>query len=222
MSTGRKRPWRAAHDEAEAFRALFPQSCYMRWQLGGSIRRQREQVGDVDHVIIPAVAHRERQGSLFAEPERVAVDLLWEHLDGLVAGGLCKLAQYVRSDGSTFTRWGDTARGVEFKGFKHELWTCVPESWGAQLAIRTGPPKFSQRLASLIKRTGHRNKDGYVWRCEPCPNCVEGHRDNLCRLCDGYQLHPVQKVSVPDESDYLRICGVPWVAPERRDDWQQQ
>ena len=65
------------------------------------------------------------------------------------------------------------------------------------MAIRTGPAELSQRLVVGLKRRGHRNKDGYVWKCGRCldaPTCGE-----KCPGCQGTGLVPEDRVSVPDE-----------------------
>lgn len=67
-----------------------------------------------------------------------------------------------------------------------------PRSWGNILAIRTGPASFSKGLVvSLLKRRWAQ-ANGLVWdaadRVVPCP----------------------------EEEDFFRACGRPWVRPEDR------
>ena len=80
-----RRPLRKATEDAEAFRALFPASTYERWEIAGSIRRGRPEVGDVEHVIVPRFGAIQITLGLFAESQ--TVNLLWHHLDGLVRAG---------------------------------------------------------------------------------------------------------------------------------------
>jgi hypothetical protein len=160
-----KRPLARARDDAEAFRALFPSACYLRWEIAGSVRRGVSECGDVDHVVIPVFGEIPAAGDLFGRTERV--NLLWFHLDALAKSGVevrKHLYTIHRKDGGTSVtpKWGDAQRGVEFRGAKHEVWTAGADNWGAQLAIRTGPGPFSKMLVNALQRNGYVNADGYV------------------------------------------------------------
>jgi DNA polymerase/3'-5' exonuclease PolX len=68
------------------------------------------------------------------------------------------------------------------------------DNWGAIFAIRTGPSDFSKALVTHIKyRTPYRQVDSA-----------------LVRQFSG------EVVPVPEEADYFRLAGLPWIAPERR------
>jgi DNA polymerase/3'-5' exonuclease PolX len=66
-----------------------------------------------------------------------------------------------------------------------------PAEWGAIFAIRTGSAEFSQRCMVALRRRGLRCQDGAVWR------------GNV-------------KLATPEEADFFRACGLPWVPPEER------
>ncbi len=68
-----------------------------------------------------------------------------------------------------------------------------PAQWGAIFAIRTGPAEYSQAAVTRCKSRGLR--------------CVDGH---LERVSDG------SFVRTPEERDFFRECGVPFVPPEKR------
>jgi DNA polymerase/3'-5' exonuclease PolX len=75
-----------------------------------------------------------------------------------------------------------------------DLFLATVDNWGAILAIRTGPDEFSKALVTHIKyRTPYQQRDGV-----------------LVRQVSG------EVVPVPEEQEYFRLAGVPWIAPERR------
>lgn len=212
MSTATlKRSWAQANEDGRALRDLFPEACYSVWSSAGSVRRRRQEVGDIEHVIVPAFDNLP-SNTLFAEPERT--NLLWFHLDALLKlRGELEKAIY----GATGPRWGEKYRGVSFRGFTHELFTADADNLGSVLAIRTGPADFSQKLVRNLWDRGYRNKDGYVWRCEPCPR-IHGTcaADGKACICEGTRLIPASKVAVPDEETFFDLCGVKYLSPEAR------
>lgn len=206
MSTGIKRPLKTAQADAVAFQAMFA-GCYERFEIAGSIRRKKSECGDCECCIIPRFETK-IGGGLFAEP----VNLLWERLDALVAGG--KLVKHMY--GTTGFRWGPLYRGVEFRGALHELYTSDDVGWGSTLAIRTGSAEFSQQLVTGLLRAGRRNKDGKVWKCGPCGDCREHGPSDKCPECGGRGLRPLEIIPVPTEEEFFELCGTKWVEPERR------
>lgn len=238
--TSSKRPLAEAIADAQAFRDLFPPETFEVWKGAGSVRRKCELVSDVDHVVIPRFGEI-ASGDLFGTPS--TVNLLWHHLDALVAGR--QLEKWVRENGQS--AWGERQRAVRFRGHKHELWCADRDNWGSILAIRTGPGDFSQRLVIQIQYAGYANVDGYVvsnhdWRCvcgwagtDPLWMPIEEARGRLdgtfvvrapgdvrecaayCPKCNsGCGLTRV-RVPVPTEEEYFRLCRMPYVAPwERR------
>lgn len=214
-TTMSKRQLHEALADAMAFRDLFPREAYERWEFAGSIRRKKQHVADVEHVIIPAFGDVPGK-DLFATPTRT--NLLLTCLDGLVETSVASKHVYGGANGATW-RWGEKYRGVDFRGFNHELFCADADNWGATLAIRTGPAEFSQRLVTGLLRQGRRNKDGKVWRCEPCEWCVVpavGADPDKCGKCDSTKLLPVEPIPVPDERAYFELCGMKYAEPEFR------
>jgi DNA polymerase/3'-5' exonuclease PolX len=183
-----KRPWAVAMIDADDFRGLFPKSSYERWEIAGSVRRQRPLVGDVEHVVIPVYGEVERGDGLFAVKERV--NLLWHRLDALAREGQVSKHVY----GWSGYRWGEIYRGCDFRGFNHEFFLADPDNFGGTLLIRTGPAEFSERVVTRMKDGGmYRQRDGYVWR-----------------------VGTGERVPVADEAAYFRLAGMPYVEPELR------
>lgn len=158
MSTvAAKRDLGQAIQDAEAFRDMFPASCYVRWEFAGSLRRKRPWIGDIEHVILPVFGEAPVPGSLFGADTR-RCNLLWHHLDALVCGG--QINKAICSNGTT--RWGEKYRGVTFRGFAHELFMADQDNWGAILAIRTGPSDYSKMLVTRLHDTQLRMDGGYL------------------------------------------------------------
>lgn len=183
-----RRPLEQAVADAEAFRDLFPPTTYARWEIAGSVRRRRATCGDVEHVVIPAFGDVDLGGGLFPQLERV--NLLWFHLDALVRKGEVTKHLY----GTRGFSWGEVQRGTDWRGFRHEVYTCDADAWGSNLAVRTGPAQLSKRLVESLKHHGYDH-------------------------CGGYRVMHVQSgepVPVRDERQYFDLCGVEWTEPERR------
>lgn len=238
MSTSIKRTYHRALHDAEAFRALFAPACYARWEIAGSLRRRKPEVGDVEHVIVPAFGTIPGDG-LFAEPRQV--NLLWQRLDDMVKAGTLTRHVYASAAGAT-ERWGDRYRGVDYMGFNHEIFTACEENWGSVLAIRTGPAEFSKGLVVGLQRKGYMNKGGYVrnksqWVCSACcwrgtaplwtpvarrkPEYIrtiaggfeEGAACPGCRSSDYLQA---SIVPVPTEERFFELAGAEYLLPEQR------
>lgn len=177
-TTATKRPLAKAIAEAEAFRDLCA-GAYHRWEIAGSVRRHKPEVGDIEHVVIP-------DGNA-----------LWARLESLLPGdglwgeavGTIEKAGY--PDGSH--RWGEKYRGVMFRGFRHEIFAADALNWGAILAIRTGPAEFSQRLVTDIKRGGLRQDGGYVKDAHGNIVSVPDEATFL-RLCGSAWIEPCDRV----------------------------
>lgn len=212
-TTMTKRPLEQAIADARAFRDLFA-DCYEHWDIAGSVRRRQPFVGDVEHVVIAAA--REAPG-LFAGQPVESVNLMWDRVEQLLLQGRVVKHDYGR-DGTALFRWGTKYRGVDFRGFNHELFLAQPNNLGPTLAIRTGPAEFSQRLVARLHRCCYRNHRGNVWSCDACPSCSDAERDRgiTCPRCDGTGLLPVAIVPVADERAYFRLAGLPWTEPEDR------
>lgn len=183
--------------EGEHFRALF-HGCSVRWEVAGSIRRRRADVGDIEHVVIaahgvPVVAPEDSSSALFTPLAGPGVNLLWRRCDELLAMGVLSKAIY--SDGKA--RWGQVMRGILLAGVRHEVWTCAAETWGSCLAIRTGPEELCERLMGQLKANGR-----YV------------HDHGAVRYAGGASAGEIR--ATPAEREFFELCGMVWCEPEGR------
>lgn len=187
-TTQSKRAHAEALADAMAFRELFD-GCYDEWHVAGSIRRNKPEVGDIEHVIVPRFGDVPT-GGLFSN-ETARVNLVWHKLESLLGVGDIDKHRYgeIRS-----TRWGDLYRGVDFRGFNHELFTADADNLGAILAIRTGPADYSQALVTRLKDGGmYRQSGGYV-----------------------VHVKSGERVPVRTEEAFFKLCRLPYVEPEKR------
>lgn len=155
-TTDTKRTLEQATEDAHAFVKLLP-GCIRMWEIAGSVRRRKPEVGDIEHVIIPVGTK------------------LHDRLDELVGTDLFPgdgtVTKAVYPNGTH--RWGDKYRGVMFRGFRHELFLADEQNWGCILAIRTGPAAMSERLVTALHRTRLRQSESYLRYQDgtiyPCP-----------------------------------------------------
>lgn len=143
--------------------------------IAGSIRRHCPEVKDIEIVCEPSMV----TDGMFGD-ERLAVAEIQELV----------------------SHWGPTPKlgrkyiqvlDVLGSGIVLDLFLVTPPaSWGALLAIRTGPAAFSQMLVTRIK--------GRLW------SCTEGH------VID----HLGRDVPTPTEQDFFDAAQVQWLEPEER------
>jgi DNA polymerase/3'-5' exonuclease PolX len=131
------------HDDAlpiaqDVVRQLAPHC--ERIEIGGSIRRGKTEVKDIEVVAIP----KPYDVGLFASGIALIVDQ-W----GKVRGELpCKYTQRILPD-----------------GIKLDLFMCEPNNWGLIYALRTGPSEWNQSfLLPSVTASGLIMRDGYLWR----------------------------------------------------------
>ena len=166
-----------------------------RIEIAGSIRRRKTEPNDIEVVAIPKpydvglfesglakVVNRWPKGELGPDCRYT------QRLVPLVAPLEMELAQIT---GSGPFKVGDV---------KLDLFLVTPQTWGLQLAVRTGSASFSHKvLAARWSRIGYRGDGGVLY-----PE-------------DGSDLHGAGPVTFAEEEDLFRFLGVPWVPPEQRE-----
>lgn len=196
MSTGTKLPRDRAQRIADEFLSLFV-NCYDHWCFAGSLRRGRESIGDIEHVVCPKFVPR-LSDDLYGTPGG-SCNAVWERSEALLRDKTVTKAVY----GDTKAhRWGEKYRGMMFGGVKHELFMADVNNLGSILTIRTGPAAFSERCVTLLKQGGrYRQEKGYVRRV----------------IAGDVSLLTEHIVPCPTEAEYLRLCGLPNIPVTERD-----
>jgi DNA polymerase/3'-5' exonuclease PolX len=198
-----KHPLDNAIAAAEGIKMLFGPGAYSQWTFAGSIRRQRDEVGDIDHVVMPAL-EVQPSADLFGTPCD-PVNLIWLRLDDLVADPESGVAK--ATDARGLTCYGDVVRRVTYRGVRHEFYTATPLNIGVVLAIRTGPADLSRHLVTVIKQAGYE-----------CRNGFQVHRiSNSALILDEDAARESEPVPVPDEEAFFRLAKVRFVPPQDRD-----
>jgi len=206
MSTAERRiPLVHARKIADGLREILAPACH-RFEIAGSIRRERPTVGDIEIVCIPKAGEPlAPQAALFGDPGAVRSNLLWEAIETHSDGHLRLMPIKPGVEGlEPDLRWL-SKRPVGSKLFKLwlpraqakvELYLCTPETWGCVFAIRTGSAVFAQSLVTrwtAVSNGGHFRDGRMCWR-------------------DGVAI------PTPEEEDVFRNCRVEFLAPKDRID----
>jgi DNA polymerase/3'-5' exonuclease PolX len=111
-----------------------------RVEIGGSIRRGKVAVKDIEIIAIP----KPYNIGLFSSGIAQIVDQ-WEKVRGELP---CKYTQRILP-----------------AGIKLDLFMCEPNNWGLIYALRTGPSEWNQSfLLPSVTSAGLVMRDGYLWR----------------------------------------------------------
>lgn len=187
-------PLDVARRAAERLVTTLAPAC-ARIEIAGSIRRGKPEVGDIELVAIPSVMET-TQLDLFGEVRAVQKrNLLDEELERLI-----EMRAIRRTPPSPDARaaWGEHYKKLWLAAggqvVQVDLFLAQEENWGAIYCIRTGPAAFSQALVTHFKlHTPYRQQDGAL--------VVEATGE---------------LVPVPEEADYFRLAGVPYIEPGGR------
>ena len=139
------RPLAEAERIAAALVADLEPHC-ARIAVAGSVRRRKEQVGDIELVAIPRYA----PAGLFGDR---TTNLLWERL-------------HARADAYRFVK-GDHPDGRYYQlalpaqpGLQVDLFLAQEDNWGLTLLVRTGSAAFSTAMLARWKRLQGIGREG--------------------------------------------------------------
>jgi DNA polymerase/3'-5' exonuclease PolX len=191
VSGGTAIPWDAANNAALSLVGLLEAGC-VRIAIAGSLRRRKAEVHDIEIVAIP----RRGPGPIVdlwgTAPE---VDWLEDRIASLLDIGVVSVraVEVRRSDGSVESsrRMGPLYKALEYGGLPVDLFITDAERWGCIFALRTGPGDWNTRLVTDCKR----------W---------------FRSVADGRVLHLGRPIPTPEEADFFRALGVPWIDPWER------
>jgi DNA polymerase/3'-5' exonuclease PolX len=161
-----------------------------RVAIGGSIRRQKAEVKDIEIVAIPK----------FGEP----VDLFGDQNRNLLFDWAHQIERedrihWIKPGTDEVIRWRVKEDGKYWRGWvvkaeiKLDLFLTTPDTWGLTYLIRTGSADFNARVfGQEARRTGHSFRDG--------------------KLFDQFN----QEVRCPEEIDIFNALGMVWLEPQDR------
>jgi DNA polymerase/3'-5' exonuclease PolX len=183
---------------AEELGLLLGAAC-RRIEVGGSVRRLRPEVGDIELVCIPKVESVSipREGDLFGGEDGASFNLLWKALDGFLEGDALR-GYLTKGEKSRAFNW--PVRGDDSEVLGHvrvDVYTTTPEGWGWIYLVRTGSADFSRSVAGALKARGFRAEAGRIYHV----------------VNDEIHGPPI---GTPEEEDVFRLIGRDYVAPAAR------
>ena len=149
-----------------------------RLQVVGSVRRRKPRVSDIE---------------ILVEPRMVVADL-FNNLEPDIEGLRAKLETIGRivKGGDRYIQIGDLYGGEA----RLDLFIASPPaSWGALLAIRTGPVDLSKLLVTRMRRFGYQTTDGHA-----------------------ISIDTGEVIATDTEEAFFELAGLPCLPPPQRDD----
>ena len=149
-----------------------------RLQVVGSVRRRKPHVSDIELLVEPRMVVADLFGGLAPDLGGLKGEL--ERIGRIVKGG----DRYVQVAGI----YGHASAKLDV------FMVSPPASWGALLAIRTGPVDLSKHLVTAMRRFGYRQTEGHA-----------------------ISIDTGEDVPTETEEEFFELAGVPCVAPVERD-----
>ena len=155
----------------------------------GSIRRNKETVGDVDIVVQP----------------QSLPDYL-DMLDEFVHLGY--FGRGVNSGGRE--TWGDTKRLLTYKGINFDVIIADEHQLGYKLWLSTGPSMANTAMMVLLKEklSPVRMADGYMWHVSYSRKHPKFEKQR--------EFARLGKLHVPDEETFFKVIGMAFCHPQWR------
>ena len=189
MSQYPKRAWLECAPVVEFFIRELAPACEVI-SVGGSYRREKPLVGDLEIVFVPKVISE--PDGLF---DSIRVSLADKMIESWLATGVIKKRLAATS---RFSSWGPLNKhahhvvsgiGVDF--------FAEPDirDWGRTLAVRTGPAEFNVRLMATAPRHGLN---------------AHAYGPALDRIGNG------ERVFAATEREFIELCGLPYQEPKDR------
>lgn len=169
-----------------------------RIAIGGSIRREKAHVKDIELVIIPKWQRTVDPTDLFGERLLLENELYaWADTEAHRIG-----LQWIKPSVEQIIPWTVKPRARYWRGYlpahqmKVDIFFCIPASWGNILLLRTGSAVFNTKLMLWADRRGYKFQNGLFMRA------LAG---------DGRQ-----PIAVREEDDIFRLLGLEYIAPKDR------
>lgn len=193
MSQGQALRWADAHHVATELVGLLADACD-RIEIAGSIRRRKGEVHDIELVAIPRVEMLPAD-TIWGDGELVPRDWLAGRIHQMLDEGTLAprdvLVERRDLTQEVQHRMGRAYKALVYESVPVDLFITDAERWGCIFALRTGPGDWNQRLVTDCRRHFRQVQDGRV-------------------------LHLGRVVPTPEEADFFRALGVPWVEPPER------
>lgn len=156
--------------------------------VAGSMRRGKDEVGDIEILYVSRIGQVQKPGEMF-ESQGSLADML---IDDLRRGGKLDKRQNINGQ---FT-WGAQNKLAIHKAtdLPVDFFSTTEENWFVSLVIRTGPKDFNIGLIQNAKRRG-----------------LQLHAYGAyTEIGTGLPIYP------KSEREVLELAGLPWIPPEER------
>jgi len=173
---------------AEEAKAKFAPFCEPgKCVIAGSIRREKDEVKDIELVCQPSPENEVKFYSM---------------RDAMDRDGFWRLTQDCCNGPRFFQR--EKFAEAEGQWIKFDVFVVLPPAqWGVILAIRTGSSEFNQRIMNRLPKKGLRCADGQLFRVEKSPGLFGDQEDLVL-------------IPTPEETDYFAAIGMEWIEPKDR------
>lgn len=180
---------------AEWFASELKPGC-ARIEIGGSVRRGKADVHDIEIIAIPLFnATFDLFGNVVSSESQL--DAILREMEALAALKRVKGGEKFKQ--FEIGRWEEFAIQPPSQPFKLDLFLVTPPaSWGVQYVIRTGPADFSH------------------WMVTKKSLC--GALPDYCYVQDGsvWDEENGKKIETSEEIDFFNLCGLKWIEPSQR------
>jgi DNA polymerase (family 10) len=191
MSDKKKWPREEAMKVAEQLCRILKPICD-RLIVAGSLRRQKETVGDIEILYIPK--YEPRQIELFIS---TYINLADEGLDQLMNDGVIEPRKNVRGAETYGPKNKYTIHRAS--GLPVDFFSATEENWWNYLVCRTGPKESNIRISAQALQRG--------WEWKPYSSGFSKGGP----LFKDYEEH-----AVTSEKDVFEFVGLPYLKPELR------
>lgn len=155
--------------------------------VAGSLRRRKEQVGDVEILYVPRMEER---------PADLLTSCMASLADEEIARMLADGTLTKRPSKTGGTAWGDKNKlALHRSAMPVDLFRTTPEAWFNYLVCRTGPAESNTRIATEAQRRGYR------WN---------PYGAGFTRLTDG------RVIPMDGEQAVFAFVGLPYAEPWER------
>src|SRR5579872_892171 len=114
---------------------------FIKYEVCGSIRRRKPQVGDIDIVAIPKLYYN------------IGEETLSNFIKKIDPKGISEAEKLGKSGVKRFLD-GDLIKRFEFKGMSVDLYLADEKTFGTLVLIRTGSKEHNIKLTSIAKERG--------------------------------------------------------------------
>lgn len=168
-----------------------------RIELGGSLRRRRKDVADIEIVCVPTIAHStDLLGDRLTDVNQLELTLADLLLDPTYDLAL-------RLDEQGHTHYGPASKRLVYNGLPVDLFAVLPpKQWGPTMVLRTGPAAFNQQLVTQTTKGG--------W-CPPSIYWLDGSLRRVGTATEGGGL-----IDTPEEADVFKALDLPYLRPALR------